>query len=214
VTVPIEHILDRLTVRPPRVVADADQDWKHAAVAAVFRDGPDGAELLFIQRATHEGDPWSGQIGFPGGRAEDADDDLLHTAARETREELGLELLDGAVRPLGPLDQLQARARRKILAMAITPFAFLHEGTDRPPLMPNHEVDDAFWVPVHHLADRDRWTWYDARRADVPYRFRAIDVGQGPAPLWGLTHFMTVEILHRLGLVDDVDALTVPRARL
>ena len=41
-----------------------------AAVALVFREGRDGLELLFIKRAEHERDPWSGHIGFPGGRSE------------------------------------------------------------------------------------------------------------------------------------------------
>lgn len=211
-TVPIELVLTRLAAREPRVVADDSSDWRHAAVAAIFRDGPQGAELLFIQRAVHERDPWSGQIGFPGGRAEETDGDLLYTAARETREELGLDLLGPATRSLGPLDQLQARARRRVLAMAITPFAFVHEADEPPSLSPNQEVDDAFWVPLHDLVDPARWTWYDALRADSPYTFRAIDVGRGPAPLWGLTHYMTVEILHRLGLVESVDRLTIPRA--
>ena len=73
-TVPLQTVLDRLTERPARIVAS--DDWKHAAVASVFRDGDRGAELLFIERAHHPKDPWSGQIGFPGGRAEDADASL------------------------------------------------------------------------------------------------------------------------------------------
>jgi len=206
--VPLDTVLARLTERPGRVVA-AD-DWKHAAVASIFRDGEHGAELLFIVRAHHEKDPWSGQVGFPGGRAEPIDGSLEATAIRETREELGVDLTTPSVRRLGALDQLQARARKQIIAMAITPLAFVVDGP-APALEPNEEVAEALWVPLSQLADPGRRVWFDAARADVPFRFQAIDIGH-PTVLWGLTHYMVMEILHRLGLVDDVDALTVPRS--
>lgn len=208
--VPLKTVLDRLTERPPRVVAN--DDWKHAAVASVFRDGREGAELLFIERAHHDQDPWSGQIGFPGGRAEQTDESLEATAARETREELGLELFAAPTHRLGALDQLQARARRQVIAMGITPYAFVLEGP-APTLTPNYEVEEAFWVPLSQLADPDRRTWFDASRAGVPYRFQAIDL-ERPTLLWGLTHYMVTEILHRLRLVEDVDSLTIPRANV
>jgi 8-oxo-dGTP pyrophosphatase MutT (NUDIX family) len=55
--------------------------------------------LLFVKnynwhvlaiRRTEDGHAHSGQIGFPGGRYEDEDKDLLITALRETYEEVGL----------------------------------------------------------------------------------------------------------------------------
>jgi 8-oxo-dGTP pyrophosphatase MutT (NUDIX family) len=209
----LDLVLARLTEAAPRVVTDATGDWKHAAVAAVFRSGPDGAELLYIQRAEHDQDPWSGQVGFPGGRAEEVDDGLEGTAARETLEEVGLDLYgDPEVLRLGALDQLQARARQRILPMAITPFAFVHRGTERPTLtLSDGEVDEVFWVPLSRLCDPGRAVWYPHPMQSVQYEFPAIDVGEGRNVLWGLTHYMTMEILLRLGLIDDVGALTVPR---
>ncbi len=211
---PIDLVLSRLVATPARVVADDSEGWKHAAVAAIFRPAPEGAELLFIQRAEHEDDPWSGQVGFPGGRAEEGDDGLEATALRETEEEVGLALWDDPrVRRLGPLDQLQARARRKILPMAITPFAFVLDG-ERPALTPSaDEVDDAFWIPLDWLADPARRVWYPHPMESVEYDFPAIDMGEGRNVLWGLTHYMTMEILLRLGQIDDVGALTLPRIR-
>jgi demethylspheroidene O-methyltransferase len=46
-------------------------------VAAVFRDGERGSELLFIERARREGDPWSGHMALPGGRVDPDDEHAL-----------------------------------------------------------------------------------------------------------------------------------------
>ena len=54
-------------------------------------DGAEQTEVLFIQRAERPGDPWSGQMAFPGGHREDSDISL-QAAMRETHEEIGLGL--------------------------------------------------------------------------------------------------------------------------
>ena len=206
---PFHEVVHTLTQRASRTVQVPDAT--RAAVAAVFREGPQGAELLFIRRAPHPKDPWSGQIAFPGGREELSDSSLTDTAVRETCEELGLDLRAADVQPLGALDQLQARSRVKIAPLVIHPFAFALRGDAVFPHVPNDEVDQAFWFPLQDLLDPDRRFFYDAHRATRPYTFPAIDLGTGRT-LWGLTHRMVFEITGRLGLVDDVDALTAPRA--
>jgi ADP-ribose pyrophosphatase len=73
------------------IAAEEEEGVRKAAVALIFRLGEnDVPELLFIKRAEYEGDPWSGQIAFPGGRAEARDASLAETAIRETREETGI----------------------------------------------------------------------------------------------------------------------------
>ena len=209
-TLSLGHVTHSLTERPPRPIGLGEA--KRAAVAAIFRDGDHGAELLFIQRASHPNDPWSGQIAFPGGREEREDEDLVCTAVRETEEELGLDLRKLG-RPLGALDPMQARSRRKIAPLVIHPFAWAVEGP-LPPFhrVPNDEVASAFWFRLRDLADPGRHFSYDALRADIPYTFPAIDLG-GDRVLWGLTHRMVIEMGARLGLVKDVDALTELRPR-
>lgn len=44
---------------------------------------------VFIRRNEYEG-PHSGQIGLPGGKCEEQDEDMIQTALRETNEELGI----------------------------------------------------------------------------------------------------------------------------
>ena len=43
----------------------------HAAVAMLIKQETTSPEVLFIIRAEHDRDPWSGNIGFPGGRLND-----------------------------------------------------------------------------------------------------------------------------------------------
>ena len=209
--VSFDFVRSRLVERPARVLELSGSDWRRAAVAAVFRPAGEDTELLFVRRASTVRDPWSGQVGFPGGHEEPQDSDIVDTACRETREEVGIDLLDGG-RLLGELDALQARASRKITRMSIHPHAFLLEERTERTLVPNPgEVDHAFWVPLSTLADPDRRVWYDAQRVGAPYRFPAIDLGGAGVPLWGLTHHMVLEILNRLDVVDDVAALSIPR---
>jgi len=124
---------------------------RRAAVALVVRDGGDGRpELLFIRRAEHERDPWSGHMGFPGGRAERGDASLVATAVRETREETGIDLArDGA--KLGDLDEVRALARGRPVDLVIAPFVFrLSRRVDGAP---SREVVSLHWLALDRLLD-------------------------------------------------------------
>lgn len=63
-----------------------------AAVVLILRDGCEGTEVLMMQRATHPDDPWSGQMGFPGGKIEVSDASSRAAAIRETQEEVAVDL--------------------------------------------------------------------------------------------------------------------------
>lgn len=63
---------------------------KQAAVMAVFYPGNKReTRFVLILRKTYKG-VHSNQVGFPGGRVEVEDRDLMHTALRETEEEVGI----------------------------------------------------------------------------------------------------------------------------
>jgi len=160
-----------------------------AAVAAVLRDGEDGSELLFIERASRDGDPWSGHMALPGGRVEPGDADAFATAERETWEEIGLDL-SGAER-LGQLDDLHGGARQ----ITVSAHGYWLDG-ERPPLVLNHEVADALWVPLSELADPSRFIVYQYPR-NPGQTFPGILV-HGDRVVWGLTLRLLTDLFARL----------------
>jgi 8-oxo-dGTP pyrophosphatase MutT (NUDIX family) len=136
------------------VAAEEEEGVRKAAVALIFRLGQDGAlELLFIKRADYDGDPWSGQIAFPGGRVEAGDASLAETAIRETREETGIDLArDGMV--IGTLDDLRPRAIR-LPAIVVRPYVALLDRSE--PLVLSTEVALSFWMPFAAVARTESW---------------------------------------------------------
>ena len=132
----MDHIRSALDDYRPQLIPH-HEDMKTAAVAAVVRDGAEGAEMLFIRRAENEHDPWSGQMAFPGGRQDPGDPSPLAAAIRETREELDLDLERGGV-CLGRLSDVAAVSRGRPLSLVIIPFVFRIQG--EPAFDPNHEV--------------------------------------------------------------------------
>ena len=156
-----------------------------AAVAAVLREKPDGLELLFMRRAEHERDPWSGHVSFPGGRAEPGDDDLLSTAVRETAEETGLDLRRDA-ELLGRLDEVRAMARGRPVDLAIAPFVFrLHRPADGTP---NHEVVSLHWLPLSRLLDPGYRSTLELSREHGLLHVPCLRIDE--LVIWGLTYRM------------------------
>jgi len=171
-----------LSSRPP-LQASAEIGAIRAAVALLLRPGAAGIELLLIRRAEREGDPWSGHMAFPGGRASPADADLAATAAREAGEEVGIDPARQG-RLLGALDDLAPRSAR-LPSIVVSPFVFAVETGAEP--VPNHEVQTALWVPVDELLHPDAATEYLHELADgATLTFPAFDA-RGYV-VWGMTH--------------------------
>ncbi len=136
------------------VAAEDEKGVRRAAVALIFRVGNDDAlDLLFIKRAEYEGDPWSGQIAFPGGREEASDASLAETAIRETREETGIDLAREGIM-IGTLDDLRPQSIR-LPAIVVRPYVALLDRTE--PLVLSPEVALSFWQPFGAMAHIESW---------------------------------------------------------
>jgi 8-oxo-dGTP pyrophosphatase MutT (NUDIX family) len=160
-------------------------DIPRAAVALVLREGPGGLELLFIRRAEHEKDPWSGHMGFPGGRAEPEDASLEATAVRETSEETGLDLR-GAGERIGALDEVNALARGRPVDLAIAPFVFrLHRRLEGAP---SHEVVSLHWLPLERLLARETRSTLQHDHEGTALELPCLRI-EGLV-IWGLTYRM------------------------
>jgi 8-oxo-dGTP pyrophosphatase MutT (NUDIX family) len=117
---------------------------RRAAVAVLLHDTPEQTRVLLMKRAERVGDPWSGHISLPGGGFHAGGDaDLLATAIRETREELGFQLDHSQL--LGNLVTLGPRISGPT-PIEVTPFVF--RCTEPPDIQCGPEALAAFWLPL------------------------------------------------------------------
>lgn len=174
----------------PRLVPDAGRPLAAVAMVLTERDGR--PEVLLIERAKREGDPWSGHMAFPGGRVEREDPGVREAAERETFEEVGIALDRAEL--LGRLDDLEGLTGRTP-PLVISAFVYFHAAPG--PIAPSPEVEQALWVPLDALVDPER-------RVDLAYPAAAgsslypgIRVGHPERHIvWGLT-YRFVEIFFR-----------------
>lgn len=175
----------------PPTLAEAELEAKPAsAVLVLLRPAGEGLEVLLGKRVRRSGDPWSGQVSFPGGHHHPEDGSLLGTALRETREEVGLDLR-GRAEVLG---HLAPRSPGNVPTMLVVPFVALATTTLRP--RPGPEMEEAFWASLADLPP----SW---GRTTVPTRVGELHV---PAFLWhdrviwGLTYRILEDLLVLLGI--------------
>jgi 8-oxo-dGTP pyrophosphatase MutT (NUDIX family) len=180
------HIHRSLANRNPIILPP--QTRSHAAVALILRNGVRGPEILFIRRAKHVGDPWSGDFGFPGGKFEEEDGEARRTAERETWEEIGIDLSDA--RFLGRLDDISGAH----LPVVISCFVYLIDHI--PSLILSPEVSDAFWFALTDLFDPNRHVEAAVIFGEEKLRQPAIRLlDSDETVLWGITYRLVWQFL-------------------
>jgi 8-oxo-dGTP pyrophosphatase MutT (NUDIX family) len=146
----LQPLADRLRspVALPFLVAPADgeAELREAAVLVLFGEGPNGPDVLLLQRAadlrSHPGQP-----AFPGGRVDPGDDGPVAAALREAHEETGLEPSGVAV--LATLPQLWIPPSGNL----VTPvLAWWRAPTEVSPV-DVAEVEAVARVPIAELVD-------------------------------------------------------------
>lgn len=166
---------------------DIDQKKpKQAAVMAVFYPGKqDETRFVLILRKTYKG-VHSNQVGFPGGRVEEYDLDLMHTALRETEEEVGIPKQE--VQVLRELTRLYIPPSN----FWVQPFLGVMERT--PLLVPQEtEVEDVLEIDIDEFMSdscliRQTLSTSYAKNIDVPAFLL------GGHVVWGATAMMLSEM--------------------
>ncbi len=133
----IQQALDKANYVTPKTT-----QLQPSAVLVPIVERPAGLQLILTQRAEHlKHHP--GQISFPGGRMDDTDKNLIHTALRETDEEIGIP--ESKIEVIGKLG-----LQPTITKFMIQPIVGLVE-SDYQFRVNHDEVDEAFEVPLDFL---------------------------------------------------------------
>ncbi|OEU95510.1 NUDIX hydrolase [Streptomyces oceani] len=163
-----------------------------SAVLILFGDGPEGPELLLMERSStlraHAGQP-----SFPGGALDPEDGDPagagpLRAALREAQEETGLDP-----------DGVQVFATLPALYIPVSEFVVtpvLGWWRERTPVAPIDPAETArvFTVPVSELTDPG-----NRATAVHPSGYRGPAFTVGSALVWGFTAGVIDRILHFAG---------------
>ena len=182
----------------PRPVPGLDAPLANARPAAVllllYPDAAGEAHIVVTER-TDRGGHHSGEVSFPGGRAEPDDGDAVATALREAAEEVGLDPAECGLRVIGRLPGLWV----PVSNFAVTPIVAV---ADRRPTMRRQpsevaailELPVAAILPGARLVARER----QFRDRRLTYEAYQIDDLPGASPglvIWG----MTARVLGGLG---------------
>ncbi|MDB4166740.1 CoA pyrophosphatase [Gammaproteobacteria bacterium] len=141
-------------------------------------------ELIYTQRSGHLS-THSGEVSFPGGKAEDGDVSLFDTALRESNEEMSLNGED--VTMLGKLDYLISRHK-----IEVNPFIAT---VDKPQdLEANEEIQEIFTVPLSFLLDSKNIKRESIERQGSVWEVPTWSLKN--QKIWGLTAMITVNFLN------------------
>ncbi|MDG6989259.1 MAG: CoA pyrophosphatase [Nitrososphaerota archaeon] len=176
----VEKVARRLSAAEPASVG-----LRLAAVSMIFRN-PKHPEVLLIKRAERTGDPWSGQIAFPGGKMQSGDGTARNTAVRETLEEIGVDL-NRSAKFLGYGELTTTHTG----TMEVVPSIFLLR--DEVAVRPNSEVASFRWIGIDEMLSPKSRSSHSlevgGRSVDMP----AVLVED--YLIWGLTHRIVMSVL-------------------
>lgn len=175
--------------RPPAVPLDPGAVRQAAVLVLLFPDEVGDARVVLTERVTRDGHH-SGEVSFPGGRAEPDDADLAATALREAAEEVALDAIAAGVRVVGELERFWIPVSNH----EVTPVLAL--AVRRPVLVAS--PDEVASIVTPRIADflpEAPFEVIERTIRDWPIRYGAYDV-EGLS-VWGAT----ARILSQLGAV-------------
>ena len=136
----LNSIIEKIKKNSPISVSSP---YKKASVAIIIRIIENEAHLIFVLRSEKLKEH-PGQIGFPGGRVEKSDINLIETAIRETKEEIGIDISEADC--IGRIDDFVTNTSYQVM-----PYVFLYKGSQEYTLSDEHE--EIFEVSLNYLLD-------------------------------------------------------------
>lgn len=162
-----------------------DGALREAAVLMALTRAPDPS-LVFIKRAEHLSSH-GGQVAFPGGMWEPGDASLLHTALRESEEEIALPPAEVEVIASLPVQATRFNVR-------VTPYVgFIPEGLAFVPEL--GELESVFQVPLSFLADAGNLGAMEYALPDGRYQVPCYSY-EGYS-IWGFTLHLVADVLEK-----------------
>ena len=182
-------VLGGSELRPPRTPPPGRSGRPAAVLVLLYPDDRGDARLVLIERTTGDGHH-SGEVSFPGGKAEPDDADLAATALREANEEVALDTVAAGVRIVGRLDRMWI----PVSDFEVTPVLALAER--RPVLAASpFEVAAILEPPAARFLPDAPITIVERTIGEWPLRYGSYDLDG--LSVWGAT----ARILSQLGAV-------------
>ena len=141
-------------------------------------------ELIYTQRSSHLS-THSGEVSFPGGKADKTDSSLFGTALRESHEEISLNSDD--VTELGKLNYIISRHN-----IEVNPFVASVDQSQA--LEPNEEIQEIFTVPLDFLLDSKNIQRERIERQGSVWQVPTWNIKN--QKIWGLTAMITINFLN------------------
>ena len=160
---------------------------KESAVMILLYEKNNEAHIVLTQRHDYAG-AHSGQISFPGGKKDESDHDLSHTALRETYEEIGVALSN--VHIISTLSWLYVPPSNFV----IYPFVALLE--DMPTFVPEEkEVKEILEIPLETLVNKENQKNYRFQNKKLNISFDSPSYQVNGKVIWGATAMILSELL-------------------
>ncbi|MFT5064202.1 MAG: 8-oxo-dGTP pyrophosphatase MutT (NUDIX family) [Gammaproteobacteria bacterium] len=187
-------IQQRLARHSARKIPWRSKLTRSAVATVIYVDEFGKAEVLLMQRANRSGDPWSGDICYPGGRMQTEDKSALDTAQREMLEEVGIDISQ-AGRLVARLSDVVTREHSRTRPMIVTPYVYVVD--KKPYTSASAEAVASFWCPLEFFENRDnreRMTWSIGRsKISIPLSMPCYFYQD--KRIWGLTLIMVDELV-------------------
>ena len=170
-----------------RTVGEAPAGVRRSAVLVLFGEGPQGPDVLLIQRSAHLRSH-AGQPAFPGGGLDSDDESAVDAALREAQEETGLD--PAGVEVLAVLAELWVPPSGNV----VTPvLAWWREPSDVTPT-DVREVESVARVPIAELVDPANRLQVSAPSGRIGVAFEVANM-----LVWGFTAAVLSRLLELAG---------------